>query len=343
MLDPLLGWLETLAPTAATLVAVILLLAVARRLLDRWRIRAGKPQIGTQLALVALSFGGLLAILIVLPISEATRGQLVTLLGIIITASIALSSSTIVSNAMAGVMVRLVGRRLNIGDFVIADGHSGRITELGLLSVQIQPRDRNLTWIPNQWIIERPATLIRPSGTIISTQVALSYRENRSEVEPLLVKAAVQAGLENGFAYVQELGNHAVTYTVRGLLTDTTQLLQSRPRLRAAVLDTLHGANIEIVSPVFETSRRLADDTVIMPQRGAESEGAAVQPPPEHVMFDRAQAAAARARKAQEVRDELAATEAELKAAKGAAERSRLRDVRQRLEKELLKLESEVD
>jgi hypothetical protein len=60
-------------------------------------------------------------------------------------------------------------------------------------------------------------------------------------------------------------------------------------------------------------------------------------------MFDRAQAAAARARKAQEARDELAATEAELKAAKGAAERSRLRDVRQRLEKELLKLESEVD
>ncbi len=43
MLDPLLGWLETLVPTAATLVAVILTLAVARRLLDRWRIRAGKP------------------------------------------------------------------------------------------------------------------------------------------------------------------------------------------------------------------------------------------------------------------------------------------------------------
>ncbi len=343
MLEATIGWLETLAPTAATLVAVILFLAVARRLLDRWRIRSGKPRIGTQLALVALSFGGLLAILIVLPISEATRGQLITLLGIIITASIALSSGTIVSNAMAGVMVRFVGRRLNIGDFVIADGHSGRITELGLFSVQIQTRDRNLTWIPNQWIIDRPATLIRPSGTIISTQVSLSYREDRSKVEPLLVEAAVQAGLENGFAYVQELGNHAVTYTVRGLLTDTTQLLQTRARLRAAVLDTLHGANIEIVTPVFEIGRQQVADTVVMPQRGAESEGAAADPPPEHVMFDRAQAAAARARKAQEVRDELAAAEAQMKAARDLGQRSRLREEIQILEKDLLKLESDVD
>ena len=343
MLEATIGWLEPLASTAATLVAVILFLAVARRVLERRRIRTGKPQIGTQLALTVLSFGGLLAILVVLPISEATRGQLITLIGIIISASIALSSSTIVSNAMAGVMVRLVGRRLNIGDFVIADGHAGRITELGLLAVQVQTRDRNLTWIPNQWIIERPATLIRPSGTIVSTQVSLSYSQDRSRVESLMVTAAKRAGLEEAYAYVQELGNHSVTYTVRGLLTDTTKLLQSRAQLRAAVLDTLHEASVEIVSPVFEVSRRLADDAVIMPRRGAESEGAAVHLPPEHVMFDQAQAAAERTRKAQEVRDELAATEVQLKAAKGLAERSRLRDVSQRLEQELLKLESGAD
>ena len=343
MLEATIGWLEPLASTAATLVAVILSLAVARRVLERRRIRTGEPKIGTQIALTVLTFGGLVAILVVLPISEATRGQLITLIGIIISASIALSSSTIVSNAMAGVMVRIVGRRLNIGDFVIADGHTGRITELGLLSVQIQTQDRNLTWIPNQWIIERPATLIRPSGTIISTQVSLSYREDRSKVEPLLVEAAKRAGLEEAYAYVQELGHHSVAYTVRGLLTDTTQLLQSRGRLRAAVLDTLHGADIEIVSPVFETSRRLADDAMIMPQRGTESEGAAVSPPPEHVIFDRAQDAAARTRKAQEIRDRLAAAEAQMKAESDHGERSRLRDEIQRLEKDLRRLESEAD
>lgn len=343
MVEATIGWLEPLASTAATLVAVILTLAVARRVLERRRIRTGEPKIGTQLALTVLSFGGLLAILVVIPISEATRGQLITLIGIIISASIALSSSTIVSNAMAGVMVRVVGRRLNIGDFVIADGHMGRITELGLLSVQIQTRDRNLTWIPNQWIIERPATLIRPSGTIISTQVALSYREDRSKVEPLLVEATARAGLENGFAYVQELGSHAVTYTVRGLLTDTSQLLQSRARLRAAVLDTLHGADIEIVSPVFEIGRQQAADMVVMPPRGVESQGASDQSPPEHMMFDRAQAAAAQARRAQEVRDRLAAAEAQMKAESDQGQRSRLRDDIQRLETDLRRLESEAE
>ena len=343
MLDTLLDHLGSFAPTAVTLVLVILVLAIIRRLMERRRLRTGGPKIGTQVAMTLLGLGGLLAVLLVLPVSDTARGQVISLLGIVISASIALSSGTIVSNAMAGVIIRVVGRRLNIGDIVTLEGHSGRITELGLFAAQIQTRDRNLTWIPNQWIIDRPATLIRPSGTIISTRVSLSYAQDRSRIEPLLVEAAEAAGLENAYAYVHELGNHAVTYTVRGLVTDTTHLLQAQARLRAAVLDTLHDAGIEIVSPVHEVGRRLAAGEAILPDPEARRAGEEVQAFPEHVIFDRAQAEVERSQQAQQVRDRIAELESKFKAAKAAsdlARKSRLRNELQRLEAELRELES---
>jgi len=339
MLDTLFGHLGSLAPTAVTLVLVILVLSITRRAMERRRIRTGGPKIGTQVALTLLGLGGLLAVLLVLPINDSARGQLISLVGIVISASIALSSGTLVSNAMAGVIIRIVGRRLNIGDIIVLEGHTGRITELGLFAAQIQTRERNLTWIPNQWIMDRPSTLIRPSGTIIWTRVSLSYAEDRSKIEPLLVEAAEAAGLENAFAYVHELGNHAVTYTVRGLVTDTAQLLQAQAQLRASVLDTLHAAEIEIVSPVHEVSRRLADDAVVIPDREARR-AEAVQVQPAHVMFDRAEAEVERSRRVQEVRDRLSALEAEQKAASDLAQKSRLRDKIRRLETELGELES---
>jgi small-conductance mechanosensitive channel len=340
MLDTLFGWLGSLAPTAVALVLVILVLAMTRRLMERRRIRTGGPKIGTQVALTLFGLGGLLAVLLVLRINDTARGQVISLLGIVISASIALSSGTLVSNAMAGVVIRVVGRRLNIGDIVVLEGHSGRITELGLFAAQIQTRDRNLTWIPNQWIMDRPSTLIRPSGTIISTRVSLSYALDRSKVEPLLVQAAEAAGLESGYAYVHELGSHAVTYTVRGLVTDTTQLLQAQAQLRAAVLDTLHDAEIEIVSPVFEIGRPLAEGTVMIPDLEERPASGTVQAQPDHIIFDRAEAEAERSLRTQEIRDRLAALEAEYKAASDLAQKSGLRAEIRGLETELRGLES---
>ncbi len=91
-----------LAPTVGTVVLVLLVLTVARRILERRRIRAGEPRVLSQAVMVVLGFLGLLVIILVLPVSDSTRGQLYTLLGILVSASIALSASTIVGNAMGG-------------------------------------------------------------------------------------------------------------------------------------------------------------------------------------------------------------------------------------------------
>ena len=48
----------------------------------------------------------IIALIIMLPISEQTRGQVLEPAGVVLTAVIALSSTTFVSNAMAGVMLQ---------------------------------------------------------------------------------------------------------------------------------------------------------------------------------------------------------------------------------------------
>ena len=80
-----------IAPTAAAAVAVILVLAVTGRLLERRRLHSGEPRVATQLVMGVLYFFGLLVVILVLPVNDATRGQLYTLLGIVVSASIALS------------------------------------------------------------------------------------------------------------------------------------------------------------------------------------------------------------------------------------------------------------
>ncbi|MEE8135038.1 MAG: hypothetical protein V3T56_08265 [Gemmatimonadales bacterium] len=102
ILQTIQGYVVRLAPTAAALVGVFLVLAVSQRILERRRLRAGSPRVVSQLIMVVLSLAGLMVILMVLPVSDATRGQLYTLLGVLVSASIALSSSTIVGDAMSG-------------------------------------------------------------------------------------------------------------------------------------------------------------------------------------------------------------------------------------------------
>ena len=159
ILRTLQAGLSLLAPTVATFVGVVLFLYVAGRLVERHRVRHANPRIMAQLGMAVLAFGGLLLVILALPISETTRGQLYSLIGIVVSASIALSSSTIVGNAMAGLLIRLAaGHRLRLGDYIRVEEHAGRVTEIGILHTQIQTETRDLSWLPNLWLVNRPTS-----------------------------------------------------------------------------------------------------------------------------------------------------------------------------------------
>jgi small-conductance mechanosensitive channel len=238
--------------------------------------------------MLALTAIGVVVIVMALPISDAKRGQLLSLIGILISAAIALSATTFLGNAMAGVMLRSV-RNFRIGDFIRCADQFGRVTERGLLHTEIQTEDRDLVTLPNLFLVTNPVTIVRSSGTVVSATVSLGYDVPRARIEGALLRAAENAGLSDPFVQVLELGDFSVVYRAAGLLTEVKQLVTARSRLRAAVMDALHGDGIEIVSPSFMNQRVLDPERMVVPDR-IETPGQEARegPAPESVVFDKA-------------------------------------------------------
>jgi len=63
-----------------------------------------------------------------LPIEQSKRAQLLSLLGILLSGAIALSSTTFLGNAMAGLMLRALNN-FKAGDFLSVKEEFGRVTE----------------------------------------------------------------------------------------------------------------------------------------------------------------------------------------------------------------------
>jgi hypothetical protein len=106
-----------LVPTAVAVAAVAIALFVVHRLLERTRGPAEFSSFRNQLIMLGLTFVGGLLVILALPISEALRGQLLSLIGILFSAAIALSSTTLLGNALAGLMLRVM-RNFRMGDFI---------------------------------------------------------------------------------------------------------------------------------------------------------------------------------------------------------------------------------
>lgn len=285
--------------------AAVLAVALVVWMAARWLIRreARKPdksthvntEVRTQLVTIAVVFAALVASIVALPISEARSGQILALLGIILSAAIALSATTILGNLIAGVTLRSA-RSFRPGDELRVEGYSGRVSSQGLLHTEIQNVDSDFTILPNAFLASHPFTAVRTSGTFVSTTVGLGYDVPHHEIEIVLLAAVEAAGLDKGFVWIMELGDFAVVYYCAGELTDVKQLKTARSKLNAAVLDGCHAADIEIVSPSFMNQRQVNDERFIprAQQRRRSVRDAAAENLPEMMLFDKAEKAASR-------------------------------------------------
>jgi small-conductance mechanosensitive channel/outer membrane murein-binding lipoprotein Lpp len=279
-------------PLIATVASVGAVLAATSTVLQRRYGDSAQTPFRARLILITLTFIGILAIILSLPVDDTLRGQLLSFLGILLSATIALSSTTFLGNALAGILLRVVAG-FRIGDFIRVGEYFGRVSERDLFHTEIQTEDRDLTTLPNLFLVTHPVRVVRASGTIVSATVSLGYDVSRQMIEESLLTAATTIGLEDPFVQIMDLGDFSVTYRIAGLLTDVKHLLSTRSALRAAVLDTLHGSRIEIVSPTFMNQRLLDPKSPILPptagRRSAEPERDSRAP--EAVVFDKAEEA----------------------------------------------------
>jgi small-conductance mechanosensitive channel len=321
------GWTATLLAWLVPIGATVLITAGIF-----WTARRAIPdepatRVIRQLASIAVIALAIVALILALPLDSNTTGQLLSLFGLVVTAVIALSSTTFVSNAMAGLMLRSVGG-FHPGDFIRVGEQFGRVTEKGLLHTEIQSEDRDLVTLPNLFIMTQPVRVVRSSGTLVSADVSLGYDVHRHRIRDLLKQAATEAQLADPFVQITALGDFSVTYRVYGFLEDVGNLVTKRTELRGKMLDALHGDGIEIVSPNYMNQRQLAAGRQVIPP-----------PPPaeadedthaEELMFDKAELAARISHlraKRDELQAELASLEVEDESARERETRWRERQI----------------
>jgi small-conductance mechanosensitive channel len=283
LLDYFLGPLFVVIIMIACLVGISLLIG---------RLQKDHPEsdFRRQVIMLVSTLIAIFLLVVLLPISDSLRGQILSLIGLLLSATIALSSTTFLGNALAGILLRNV-RSFHIGDFIYINEQFGRVSGRGLFHIEIQTEDRDLVTLPNLFVTNNPVKVTRESGTVISSKVSLGYDVPHSQIETLLQQAAKEAGLEDPFVYILELGDFSILYQANGMLKDVKQLISARSRLNGAILDTLHGAEIEIVSPNFMNTRDVSDQkftarSLIRNVTAAETKG------PEDIIFDKAEQAA---------------------------------------------------
>jgi small conductance mechanosensitive channel len=340
----LFGDLKVFGLSTAILIGLcVLVFVVHRQLLALYKDKPSQQHYRQLIMVGVYLFAAILAIM-VMPLSDLTQGQLLSFLAILLSATIALSSTTLVGNALAGIMVKSL-RNCRPGDYIRVGDHFGRISEMDLLHVELQTEDRDLTTLPNLYLATNPVTVLRSSGTLMHVAVSLGYEIDRKQAEQALLQAATETGLEKPFVQILELGDFSVSYQVSGVLTDIEQLIGTRRKLRARALDELHAAGIEIVSPSFMNTRVVdgSGRSVRMGAKPVPHEDN--EPDPDAVAFDKAQQAEGLEKLRKEYTDlsqELIGIEQELKEAGPGKARQPLNLKKKKLEARMLRVEKEI-
>lgn len=289
MWQNILDLILSLGAAFFTTLIVIGIYFLAKRLLDRQARGKTDTSLIRSIILFGILMTGIVAVILALPLDPDTKNKVTELMGYIISAVLALSSATFIGNGLAGIMLRAINS-FKPGDFIHVNDHFGRVSERGLFHTEIQTENRDLTTIPNLYLTTHAVRVTQANGTFISGTCSLGYDVNRLEIEKALLDAAERADLKDAFVRVEELGDFSVVYKVFGMIPNIKTILSARSRLNASILDALHEAKIEIVSPNFMNQRQIGD-TVFIPKKSKIKEDTSKSDSPEMLIFDKAEGA----------------------------------------------------
>jgi len=262
-MEILLNFLNNWKSAFFTTVFFVALYMVARRLLKRQANGHTDKGLIKSIFLFCIVLVGIISVVLALPMSPEQKGHITSLIGIVLSAVLGLSSTTFIGNALAGIALKL-RRSFKPGDYIKVNDIYGRVTEQGLFHTEIQTIDRDLTTLPNMTLASNAVKVTRSSGSFISAEVSLGYDINRLKIEEALIKAAIDCGLTEPFVHIISLGDFSIVYRVHGLLDNVKSILTTKSRLIGHVIDSLHEAKIEIVSPNFMNQKQVGD-TVFIP------------------------------------------------------------------------------
>ncbi|MCB2196960.1 MAG: mechanosensitive ion channel [Bacteroidetes bacterium] len=290
-MDQVIKILISLTGSAAVIVLLFVFLFLNKWLFNRIKKDQESFRVTKQSIAALIILAGGITFILSLPIDQSLKGQILSFLGIIISAAIALSSTTLLGNLIAGIMNNSMNR-FKLGDLIKVGDLMGRVTRKNILHTEIQLEDSNFVTIPNLHIASNPVKLTRKNNTVISTTVSLGYDVSQRKIMESLKNAAAETGLNDPYVYITNLGDFSVTYKIHGFLEDSTKYFSTSSLLNSNVISALHDSNIEIVSPTFMNQRQV-NDTVFIPKQEIVIREEEPDKSPEDLIFDKATEAGA--------------------------------------------------
>lgn len=285
-MEYMLKTLQSLIEPTVVLLILVILLIINSWIFKRIKSTTSNSNITKGAISIFIVHVGALIFILVLPIAQTLKGQIIGFLGIIISAGIALSSTTVLGNMIAGIMNNTMSRFRN-GDLIKIGDYQGRVIKKSVFHTEIQLEDSNFITIPNLYIANNPVKLTRKTNTVISTTVSLGYDISRQKIEEALICAANETGLSDPYVYITNLGDFSVVYRIHGFLEDSRKYFSTSSLLNTKVMDKLHAEKIEIVSPTFMNQRRV-DEIDFIPKQVVKETEPVDGKSPEDLVFDEA-------------------------------------------------------
>ena len=188
-----------------------------------------------------------------LPSSESDVFQGVSVfIGIIVS----LGSSSIIGNAMAG-MVMTYMRPFHVGDFIKYGDTEGFVIEKSVLVTRIRTRKNDVITIPNSNLMTSQTTNYTFSahnyGIVVHTKVTIGYDMQWQKIRDLLLDAAAKTShlqkKPEPFVRITALDDFYVEYEINAYTRKQDLLGDIYSELHQNILDSFHSNGVEIMSP----------------------------------------------------------------------------------------------
>ena len=175
---------------------------------------------------------------------------------------VSLGSTSVVGNVMSGLVMTYM-RPFRIGDFIRFGDTEGEVIEKSMLVTRIRTRKNDIVTIPNSNMMSSQTSNYTFSaqryGIIVHTKITIGYDEPWKKIESLLVQAAENTdGIKRHpkpFVRITALDDFYVEYEINGITDRAKTLSTVYSALHQQILDTMHGAGVEIMSPHIEAQR----------------------------------------------------------------------------------------
>lgn len=175
---------------------------------------------------------------------------------------VSLGSTSVVGNVMSGLVMTYM-RPFRIGDFIRFGDTEGEVIEKSMLVTRIRTRKNDIVTIPNSNMMSSQTSNYTFSaqryGIIVHTKITIGYDEPWKKIETLLVQAAENTdGIKRHpkpFVRITALDDFYVEYEINGITDRAKTLSTVYSALHQQILDTMHGAGVEIMSPHIEARR----------------------------------------------------------------------------------------